>query len=335
LAAYALVLRAHALRFRFGLAPFYALLGGLTAIMSWVTDAGVAVETMGITFMVGSTVFYTSLLLGVFVVYVFDGPRAARTAISTVVVVSVLAPLVAALLQAQMGLPATTAAPVPDPSLRINVASVLTTLADLVFLAVAWELLGRSGLPMPLPLRAFLTLLGVLWLDVLLFNTGAFLGTPGYLSIMQGTFLSRTVVAAFVFPVLYVYLHWESRKEGASITNRPVLAILRQVEEMREELGRAREEIRRRRAAEEEQERLIAELQEALSEVKTLRGLLPICASCGKVRDDEGLWRRVETYIEERSDARFSHGLCPTCVDELYPGLEEDEDSGDGEGGEG
>ena len=64
---YFLVLWAHSLRHRFGLAHFYALVGGLTAIMSWVTDAGVRVEIMGITFMVGSTVFYTSLLLSVFV----------------------------------------------------------------------------------------------------------------------------------------------------------------------------------------------------------------------------------------------------------------------------
>ena len=78
---YFLVLWTHSLRNRFGLVYFYALIGGLTAIMSWVTDAGVVIQVAGITFIVGSTVFYTSLLLGVFVVYVFDGPKAARIAI--------------------------------------------------------------------------------------------------------------------------------------------------------------------------------------------------------------------------------------------------------------
>jgi hypothetical protein len=73
---YFLVLGAHSLRHRFGPVHFYALIGGITAILSWVTDAGVAVDVGGITFVVGSTVFYTSSLLGVFVVYVFDGPRA-------------------------------------------------------------------------------------------------------------------------------------------------------------------------------------------------------------------------------------------------------------------
>ena len=73
---YFLVLGAHSLGHRFGPVHFYALIGGITAILSWVTDAGVAVDVGGITFVVGSTVFYTSSLLGVFVVYVFDGPRA-------------------------------------------------------------------------------------------------------------------------------------------------------------------------------------------------------------------------------------------------------------------
>ena len=73
LAVYLLVLWAHSLRTKVGLGPFYALLGGITAVMSGVTDAGVSVDVGGIRFMVGSTVFYTALLLGVFVVYVSTG----------------------------------------------------------------------------------------------------------------------------------------------------------------------------------------------------------------------------------------------------------------------
>ncbi len=91
---YFLVLWSHSLRHRFGPVHFYALMGSITAIMSWVTDAGVVIQFAGITFVVGSTVFYTSLLLGVFVVYVFDGPRATRITISTVVGVSIMVPVV-------------------------------------------------------------------------------------------------------------------------------------------------------------------------------------------------------------------------------------------------
>src|SRR3990167_522707 len=162
MAVYFLVLSAHALRRYAGLSPFYALLGGLTAVMSWVTDAGVRVEVAGISFMVGSTVFYTSLMLGVFVVYVFDGPRATRIAISTVAAVSALVPVIAFVLHLQAGLETSAAIPrVPMPSLRINSASVVTTIADLLFLAIAWEFLGKPHLRMPLWLRSYLTLLGV------------------------------------------------------------------------------------------------------------------------------------------------------------------------------
>lgn len=61
-----------------------------------------------------------------------------------------------------------------------------------------------------------------------------------------------------------------------------------------------------------------AQLQEALDKVKTLKGLLPICASCKKIRDDKGYWNRLEEYIESHSDALFSHGLCPECLEKLY-----------------
>ncbi|MBW1738797.1 MAG: hypothetical protein JRJ69_14945 [Deltaproteobacteria bacterium] len=66
---------------------------------------------------------------------------------------------------------------------------------------------------------------------------------------------------------------------------------------------------------EEERERLVLELQDALSKVKTLSGLLPICSSCKKVRDDKGYWREVEEYIRDHSEADFSHGICPECVE--------------------
>jgi len=62
-----------------------------------------------------------------------------------------------------------------------------------------------------------------------------------------------------------------------------------------------------------EREELINQLQDALAQVKALSGLLPICSQCKMVRDDSGYWSRVEAYIEQRSEARFSHGLCPDC----------------------
>jgi len=319
---YFLVLWAHSLRHRFGPVHFYALLGGITAIMSWVTDAGVAVEIAGITFVVGSTVFYTALLLGVFVVYVFDGPRATRIAISTILGVSIMVPIVAVVLHFQTQLMGKTPLEyVPLPSMRINTASVLATLIDLIFLAIAWEYLGKPALDLRLWLRAFATLLGVMWLDVVLFATGAFAGTANYLSIMKGTLISRFIISVFALPFLYGYLYWQSKRQGAEIENRPVMAILRQVAETQKELSLAQQEIKRRKAAEKERDTLIEELQKAISEVKTLRGFLPICANCKKIRDDEGYWNQIEGYITKHSDAIFSHSICPDCAKELYPDL--------------
>jgi transcriptional regulator with GAF, ATPase, and Fis domain len=74
-----------------------------------------------------------------------------------------------------------------------------------------------------------------------------------------------------------------------------------------------------RKRIEEERESLITELQKALSEVKTLSGLLPICSSCKSIRDDSGYWNQIEAYIRDHSEAEFSHGLCPECMKRLYP----------------
>lgn len=77
-----------------------------------------------------------------------------------------------------------------------------------------------------------------------------------------------------------------------------------------------------------EKDRLIRELQDALAKVKTLSGLLPICASCKRVRSDQGYWQQVETYVQEHSNAMFSHGVCPECARRLYPSLFQDDPSG-------
>ena len=320
LLVYFLVLWAHSQRHRFGTAHFYALIGGLTAVMSWLTDAGMKVTAGSVSFYVGSTVFYTAILLGVFVIYVFDGPRITRIIISTVVGVSIMVPLIASVLHMQSLL--MDGAPlhgVPVPSLRINAASVLTTLVDLVFLAMAWEFFGKPSLRIQLGLRTFLTLLGVMMLDVLLFSTGAFAGSSEYLGIMKGTMISRFLISIFAFPLLYAYIQLESRKRDTPLENRPVLAILRHIAEISNELSLAQQEIERRKTAE-------AALQKAMSEVKVLRGFIPICAGCKNIRNDEGFWEKIEVYIREHSEAEFSHGLCPECLKKLYPEMETEDD---------
>jgi PAS domain S-box-containing protein len=78
-------------------------------------------------------------------------------------------------------------------------------------------------------------------------------------------------------------------------------------------------DITQRKTAEEEKEKLISELWEALAKVKQLSGMLPICASCKKIKDDQGYWNQIDAYISEHSEAEFSHGLCPDCAKKLYP----------------
>jgi DNA-binding NtrC family response regulator len=74
-----------------------------------------------------------------------------------------------------------------------------------------------------------------------------------------------------------------------------------------------------RQRLETERERLILELQEALSKVKQLSGLLPICASCKQIRDDKGYWTQVEVYMSEHTEIDFTHTVCPECTKKLYP----------------
>ncbi len=94
---------------------------------------------------------------------------------------------------------------------------------------------------------------------------------------------------------------------------------LKQAEqELRQHKERLEEMVAERTAALEEKN---VELEEVLAKVKTLSGLLPICASCKKIRDDKGYWNQIEVYIRDHSDAEFSHGICPDCAKKLYPEL--------------
>ncbi len=142
-----------------------------------------------------------------------------------------------------------------------------------------------------------------------------FLGKPGYLLLIIATaiylselvimisfkylptlpifpedVLDATVLTIIVFPVLYVLVF------------RPLTT-----------------DIKIHQQSEEEKNALIKELNQALAEVKTLQGIIPICCSCKKIRDDEGFWHQVESYVSAHSGARFSHGICDECFKKLYP----------------
>ena len=86
------------------------------------------------------------------------------------------------------------------------------------------------------------------------------------------------------------------------------------------------EQVLHQRNLDEEREKLIMELQKALAEVNVLAGLIPICASCKKIRNDEGYWEAIEVYIRDHSEADFTHSICPDCVEKLYGDVFESEE---------
>jgi len=98
----------------------------------------------------------------------------------------------------------------------------------------------------------------------------------------------------------YRWIEWRSYPQG-----RLIYAVARDITE--------------RKQIEEDREKLIIELQESISKIRMLSGLLPICSSCKKIRNDQGYWEQIEIYIHEHSEADFSHGICPECAQRLYP----------------
>lgn len=119
------------------------------------------------------------------------------------------------------------------------------------------------------------------------------------------------------------------RKSAQEILRRSKQDLEKRVRKRTAELENAnrrlRDEIAERERVEAERKKTLLKLRAALDEIKTLSGLIPICASCKKVRDDGGYWTQIEEYIRDRSDADFSHSVCPECIKELYPELDLDE----------
>jgi PAS domain S-box-containing protein len=112
-----------------------------------------------------------------------------------------------------------------------------------------------------------------------------------------------TQVFEYVLPMPDGVRHFEARLVASGTDE--VLTIIR--------------DISKRRRAEAEREKLILELQEAAANIKTLSGLLPICAYCKKIRDDQGYWNQVEFYIRRHAEVQFTHGVCPDCARRIVP----------------
>lgn len=123
----------------------------------------------------------------------------------------------------------------------------------------------------------------------------------------------------FLFTLYGILLMWFATFGGlVSNIRRHLRAQKMKIQKVNEEI---KIEMENRKRAEIEKDKLIIELKEALDKVNTLRGLLPICSSCKKIRDDKGYWNQLEAYIQTHSKAEFSHSICPDCVKKLYPNI--------------
>jgi len=131
---------------------------------------------------------------------------------------------------------------------------------------------------------------------------------------------SRQMLARFAEG--YAIEHFETvrlRKDGTAIDFSLTLSPIRDPRGKVIGVSAIERDITALKHEEQERLKLIDELTLALANIRTLRGLLPICASCKKIRDDGGYWQKVESYISQHSEAEFTHGICPDCLSRLYP----------------
>jgi CheY-like chemotaxis protein len=138
-------------------------------------------------------------------------------------------------------------------------------------------------------------------------------------SAMLGTEAAATIHKMYDIPVIFLTAYSDEQTLENAKASEPMGYITKPIE--KNDLRVTLEMAFYKAEMEAERRTLMRKLQEAMDEIKTLSGIIPICASCKKIRNDAGYWEAVEEYIEHHSDAQFSHGVCPECAAKLYPEL--------------
>ncbi|MFW6303677.1 MAG: PAS domain S-box protein, partial [Candidatus Sumerlaeota bacterium] len=248
---YALPAVLHAMRERWSVVPLYVFLGFVATAMVFITDTGAYFEIGEFRFLVGSTVFFVSLLLSIFIIYTFDSVRAARIAITFALAVTVVAPLLRGYLYsegANFGLDES-AFLEPAP-MRVYVASTLSMALSFILLVILWQSLRNREKRLPLAAQIFLTLFVTLQFDALVFVTGAFAETEDYGAILSGHIFNRIFIAVAASPVLAFYFSWRLSQSAVQLPRREIFAILHSSQRTEADLGEARREIELRKQVE-------------------------------------------------------------------------------------
>lgn len=136
---------------------------------------------------------------------------------------------------------------------------------------------------------------------------------------VDGIDAAEKIRAIFSIPVIYLTAHADEMTLKRAMATEPFGYIVKPFR--KRDLYIAIEFALYKSRAEAERTTLVQELKDARSHIKTLSGMLPICASCKKIRDDKGYWNQIEKYITEHTEALFSHGLCPDCLKKAYEEL--------------
>lgn len=133
---------------------------------------------------------------------------------------------------------------------------------------------------------------------------------------MDGIMTAEKVLKEFDVPVVFLTAHSDNDTIRKAMDIVPYGYLLKPV--AIQELMVTIQVALYKHKADREKEELLRQLRQALDEVKTLKGFLPICASCKKIRNDKGYWDDLEDYISKHSEAQFSHGICPDCMKRIY-----------------
>jgi CheY-like chemotaxis protein len=138
---------------------------------------------------------------------------------------------------------------------------------------------------------------------------------------VDGIGLAETLRSEFEIPVIFLTAHADQKTLDRAQVAESFGYLLKPFDERMLQITIGMAVYKHR--MEQERKRLTEQLEKALAEVKLLSGLLPICAECKKIENDEGSWDRIETYISQHSEATFTHSVCPDCLRRLYPDMAE------------